>query len=722
MTAESGSLSVRFCFQLALILVTTVVAQGQESTPAVKRPIKVTDTIGMTRLETPDQTIASTSRGQVAHFSPDGKRFVVVLRRGNLEQNTNVSSLLLYQSADIFVAPKPELLLEMSSSSSREAITKIRWLNDSETLVFLGENPGEPSEVYSFDIRTRLLKSLTHLSTAIVNFDATDDGGAIVFVADPPAKKPECTEQISCKGIVINDQDLAGILEGNYSQRDGRQVFWQQLGASPLRVPVGDEYFVSASTLSLSPDGRYLIFPAFIRDIHSHPAWASYQNRVMQRVFNDNVLKNRLSPIQEYLLFDAKTTSLVPLVNAPLMAPFDPVSWARDGKSVFLLSYLPLDTNDPAECKVREQKKYPVEVKLPSGQYQKVPKEDFPRNEIREPPIDVTLEQDVNTPPKLYVSDPRSQEKILLLDLNPQFAQLSFGKVEKVTWKASDGHEELGGIYFPPDYLPGKHYPLVIQGHGFEPDQFSMDGRSEWSSAFAARSLASKGFVVLQVGPPKNGDADVYSGKYGAVPEEAAKNMFSTAIEGAIDYLSDRGVIDRNRVGIIGFSRQACFVAYTLTQSKYRFAAASLVDGISCGYFEEIAFPQSAWDFNALNGGAAPFGEGLKLWMQKAPGFNLDKVQTPVRLVAHGNSSVLTGWEWYVGLSLQKRPVDFILIPGATHILVKPCERILAQQGVVDWFSFWLKGEEDPDPAKRDQYARWRGLRREITAMSLPTK
>jgi hypothetical protein len=29
----------------------------------------------------------------------------------------------------------------------------------------------------------------------------------------------------------------------------------------------------------------------------------------------------------------------------------------------------------------------------------------------------------------------------------------------------------------------------------------------------------------------------------------------------------------------------------------------------------------------------------------------------------------------------------------------------------VDWFRFWLKGEEDPDPAKVEQYARWRELR-----------
>jgi hypothetical protein len=36
---------------------------------------------------------------------------------------------------------------------------------------------------------------------------------------------------------------------------------------------------------------------------------------------------------------------------------------------------------------------------------------------------------------------------------------------------------------------------------------------------------------------------------------------------------------------------------------------------------------------------------------------------------------------------------------------------MVAQQNIVDWFTFWLKDEVDPDPAKAGQYARWRELR-----------
>ncbi len=109
--------------------------------------------------------------------------------------------------------------------------------------------------------------------------------------------------------------------------------------------------------------------------------------------------------------------------------------------------------------------------------------------------------------------------------------------------------------------------------------------------------------------------------------------------------------------------------------------------------------------------------------MKNSPEFNLDKVETPVRLVALGKTS-LPGdlWQWYAGLSLQKKPVDFVLIPDATHIYGKASECVLKQQGLVDWFTFWLKGEEDPNPAKTGQYARWRQLRKENTAPSLAVK
>ena len=112
----------------------------------------------------------------------------------------------------------------------------------------------------------------------------------------------------------------------------------------------------------------------------------------------------------------------------------------------------------------------------------------------------------------------------------------------------------------------------------------------------------------------------------------------------------------------------------------------------------------------SLNGGV-PFGRSLDLWLQNAPGFNLDRVNCPIRIEAYGLTSVLEGWEWFVGLSRLKKAVDFIFLRHGTHTLVRPWDRMISQQGNVDWFSFWLEGEEDSQRIKRNQYDRWHQLR-----------
>lgn len=672
----------------------------------------MTDSIGMTRLATDD--FGANSKGQVAHFSPDGKFFVVVLQRGNLEDDTNDFSLLLYQTADAFHAPKPKILLKMSSSSNRSAISQVRWLDDNDTLVFLGENPGEVAQVYSFNIGTRALKKLTDQPTSIITYDITADGRTLALMTEPPPARVVDPQQEPEREIVIEGQNLDRILAGDYSLPEGRKAFWQTVGSLPRSVPVERGYFPGWGPISISPGGRYVVFPVELASNRFASEWASYRDERLHQILTGNTSKNTASWLEQYLLFDSQHMSSAALIDAPIIDGYT-ASWGKDAESIFLTSYLPLDGTDPAERRTREQSEVPVEVKLPSREYHKVTKEEVPAKQIQDLPIRVALDQDLNTPPKVFVMDSTSHQKAPLLDLNPQFGELEFGRVEEVEWEVS-GASIIGGLYLPPKYQPGKRYPLVIQTHGFEPKEFSMDGIGTWSSAFAARSLAARGILVLQAQSFKNYQKDHdrigNDRSLGATAQESFKNFSALVYVGAVDMMGKKGMIDRSRVGIVGFSRTVCFVAYTLTHSKFQFAAASLVDGIGCGYFDEMMSPNVAWDNNALNGGTAPFGEGLKLWMKNSPGFNLDKVETPVRLVALSGKAAVLGdfWEWYEGLSLLKKPVDLVLIPGATHLVVKPRERLFTQQGLVDWFAFWLNGEEDPEPRKAEQYARWREL------------
>ncbi len=684
-------------------LVAPPLKYGQVYTPKAKRLITTDDAIQMTRLADRSYRGGGPSTGRVANFSPDGKHFVIVLEKGNIQQDTNDYSLILYNTAEMFGSPKLDLLVTMSTTSPfRDAISDLRWLDD-ETLTFLGESLKVPSQVYTFSITTHTLTRLTNHPTALTNYDITRDGREIVFAAEPPADHSHRQEE-DREGIVITTQLLEELLMDGPPYPDA-QLFVQRQGKEPAQIPISGRLNYTGR-ISLSPDGRYALIGAWMRGVPAE--WVGYEDKNIREIASTHT-KGQLAPLSRYLLLDTTNWTLVPLLNAPNAPGFPQVIWASDSRSVSLKTYLPLDVADPEERKARSKDQMPVEIRLPTRELRRITEDDLRKeleraNQKMDAGLDVSLEEDVNTPPKIYAIEPRNKQKVLLLDLNPQLSELDVGRVEIVTWKGTDGNETEGGLYFPPNYESRKRYPLIIQTHGFNPKRFSMDGINEWSSAFAARPLAARGFIVLQAGSSKKVQDITDTTNEGPT--------FMAEFEGAVDDLDRKGLVDRNAVGISGFSRTVYEVGYALTHSSYRFQAAVLVDGISGGYFQYLAWASTGDRTPERLNGGPPFGSGLGWWMKNSPSFNVDKVRAPVRLVALGRGSVLEMWEWFAELSLQNKPVDFVEIRDGVHLLHKPSHRRIAIQGVVDWFRFWLKGEEDPDPAKVSQYARWHDLRK----------
>jgi len=176
--------------------------------------------------------------------------------------------------------------------------------------------------------------------------------------------------------------------------------------------------------------------------------------------------------------------------------------------------------------------------------------------------------------------------------------------------------------------------------------------------------------------------------------------------------LVSEGLVDPKKIGIIGFSRSCYHVMEMLTTSSLQLRAASITDGFLLDYFQYVQQPERFSNEGNTMIGAPPFGEGLQLWLKKSPGFNLDKINTPLLVVGGGRVGMLTMWEPYAGLRYLHKPVDLVLLNSEEHPFTNPAVRLASQGGSVDWFRFWLQDYEDPDPAKAEQYARWRGLRK----------
>jgi hypothetical protein len=314
--------------------------------------------------------------------------------------------------------------------------------------------------------------------------------------------------------------------------------------------------------------------------------------------------------------------------------------------------------------------------------------------------VKVFVKQSLNDPPTLWASDEKTGRQRQLWDPNPQFQHLRFGEASLYNWSDTSGRNWNGVLIKPTDYVPGKKYPLAIQMYSFVDGQFMTDGL--YPTAFAARHLASAGFVVLQI----KKKPDTLS--------EADPQIHLEGYRSAIESLVKMGLIDRSRVGVVGFSWTCWYVISTLIKDPTLFAAATIADGLDNSYMQYILFCVGSYPLQRQIErirGTSPFGEGLKRWVEDAPGFHLDQVRTPLRIEAIGPSSVLQEWEIYSSLRLQSKPVDLIYFPRGTHIHQKPLERLESQQGNIDWLRFWLQDYEDPDPSKRRQYERWEGIR-----------
>jgi hypothetical protein len=681
-----------------------------------------------------------------AYFSPDRRQFVIVLKKGNLETNTNDYSLLLFKTAEAFDTPRPRVLAAMSSSSNHEGITDILWLADNDTILFLGQKPRETTQLYSVSTRTGALRKLTNHATNLLAFSSDLAGEKVVCEADK-LPSPVLTDTTRHEGVTVAREDMSDLLAGEIHQKALDLILFDTRTGRSNPLPVSPDLhgvvWGDVKDFAFSPDGRRLVLKLNLTD--APDSWRKYRDMEMDMLFRKNTPKGALSWFYRYVLINISTGKQSVLLDAPVGYRGSEVSWSSGSRFVILTGvYLPLsDLRNSPELLTHPSV---VEIDTETLRYTKVSPEDLAfssrdesgnllRLETRptmasgkspEPryfekradawlptagrndnalPLEVSAEQDLNTPPSIVVSDRRTGRKTRLVELNPQLSEIKLGHVEEIAFTGTQHLDVHASLYYPPDFVLGKKYPLVVQTHGFDPKAFWVDG--SFTTAFAAQALASHGILVLQV--PDRHD-------WHGTPDEAP-NMSET-LERAVEYVDNLGILDRDRLGIVGFSRTGLYVYYMLTHSKLHFRAAVVADSSDGSYSQYLqflsAYQSTAADSEGLNGGV-PFGPEMLYWLRRSPEFLLDTITTPLLVQACSRGSLASQWAEFAGLRRLGKPAELMYFPSGIHILEKPWDRLASQEGTVDWCVFWMLGEEDTDPAKAEKFTRWRGMRGKYT-------
>jgi dipeptidyl aminopeptidase/acylaminoacyl peptidase len=105
-----------------------------------------------------------------------------------------------------------------------------------------------------------------------------------------------------------------------------------------------------------------------------------------------------------------------------------------------------------------------------------------------------------------------------------------------------------------------------------------------------------------------------------------------------------------------------------------------------------------------------PLGDSGINWQRMSAALNAGRVNTPL-LINAADSEYTYCMQLVVTLRSLKKPVEMFIYPDERHEKNQPKHRYSIYERNVDWFNFWLRDKEDPDPAKAEQYKRWRDLR-----------
>ncbi len=450
----------------------------------------------------------------------------------------------------------------------------------------------------------------------------------------------------SLKGILFpNSQPIPTVRELWTVHEDDERIVPAPVAGSRMR-----DISWLPEAFAISPRGHFLVQLEPLSEIPD--GWSRYEpakgsDWLRFRIGDTTtVAANSLWRPKEYSLIDLKDGSDVPLVSAPHAYALGYVHsskaiWSSDERRVLLTNtFLPLDGVDGADREKRLQPCAVTDVELPSreshcvifmsdlaaggagmisddglsfgtnddeislkikhpagldeerryifktGRWRLLETKTYPtrkqdngipnNNSLR-----VGVRQGLNEPPTLWVTNTLSGQSKRLWDPNPQFANLELGQASVFRWKDKTGNEWKGGLVRPVGYALGKRYPLVIQIYNFDENLFLTDGL--FPTAMVARPLASVGIVALQI-----------QRKIPHTFDMAESDAQLAGIESAIDQLANDGLVDPDKVGLVGFSATCWYVENALIMDPTRFRAATIADGSDISYMQYHLFGVSS--------------------------------------------------------------------------------------------------------------------------------
>lgn len=642
-------------------------------------------------------------RPSAPSLSPDGKWAVVSVTTYSMDDNRGAADLWL-------LATDGSTQRRLTTHAAND--TAPQWSPDGKHIAFLSRREGDDqTQIYLISPEAGEARRLTRIPTGASAIKWFPDSARIAFVSSvwPDAQTDEelarrLREQRDAKVKAVATE-LTMFRYWDHWIADGRvpHLFAVDVATgkhtdlfagTPLKLSVTG---ASADDYDIAPDGAEV---AFATDLSSDPGFdpnsdvvtLRLESRQWQNITSDNRAGDsspRYSPDGRWIAYGRQSiygfgsdrarialyeraTGGKRVLTEGWDRSADSVEWAPDAQALYftaedrarvLIFRLPVSGGEPKPL---------VEGGTNTG---------------------LTLSADGRTlafihtnmgdPPAVFAAAADGSAARKIESFNDKLAaSWKLGEVKEVYFKGWNDQPVHMWVIFPPDFDPGKKWPLlqVVHGgpHGAWLDQFHF----RWNMHL----FASRGYVVAAVnfhGSTGWGNAftDAITGAFGA------KDFVD--VERATDYLLAAGYIDPERLAAAGGSYGGFAVAF-MNGKTNRYKAYVCHAGVYDYSFQQVASDSVRGRQRALGGW---FWENPDIEKQSARALTAN-MQTPT-LVVHGELDyrvpIAHGFAYYAALRMKGVPTRLLYFPDENHWVLKPQNSRLWHAEFFAWIEKYAK-------------------------------
>jgi len=635
-----------------------------------------------------------------ASISPNGNKVAFVVGQANLASNGYRSGLFI---ADVAARDTP-VCLGSAGTPHWDAIGQWigeppQWAANNSSLTYrMRMHRTDSWQVWNWDARNQDMVQLTHVPGSVESYRRDDAARALILKVRRSAD-PETTEQIEKQGIHYDDQfqpwqGISILLTSLFERARTTETWIHDLVSSEERRVTASERRALEPSVS---DLQQLVDkhrPASVGDCRVERAEISPDRHTAAFVcFSEN--PDGTGVFSWNLFLADLQSNEVQRVTSQVYVVTD-YWWSSDGTSLYYVA----NQGDGRSGTIYEVKTKTMVVKpvYEGTEFLRQFSTDRAGKNIA-----CTRETNL-VPAQIAIVDTQRGELRTLVDINPEFSHFHFGAAERIAGKNAYGEEWFGHIVKPEGYYPGRKYPLIVTM--YRSGDYFLLGAS--GNENPIQTYAANGFVVLSfdIGRLRSRRSHDFADRL--LDWKSPTESLSQAIH----ILAESGLIDPERVGIAGFSHGAEIVEYAISHTSLFQAAVLSGPGARDPYFYYMGGTTWHETFENWGLGGWPEGATKSNWKALAASLNADRIKTAL-LINASDSEYIASLSLYTSLDQLKKPVDLFVYPHELHIKNQPRHRSAIYDRNLDWFRFWLKGEEDPSSTKISQYKHWQTLREE---------